>query len=149
MTFPIIWPQLDPLSDRTFVLTEDYQYEWVAKNNTCYKLIVPTGFETDIASVPRWVWSVFGILPDGLHRGAAVLHDFLYFTNKPKGTRATDYHYKLIPPDTWENISHVVWTRKQCDRLFMRVMKESGVGPKKRWAMFKAVRLFGRWGWQK
>jgi len=38
--------------------------------------IIPKGFETDGASVPRLLWPVFS--PSGVLFEAAVLHDYLY-----------------------------------------------------------------------
>lgn len=41
-------------------------------------LIVPSGFQTDLASIPRGLWN---ILPkSGRYDRAAVVHDFLYQT---------------------------------------------------------------------
>lgn len=38
--------------------------------------VVPAGFVTDFASVPRWLWSIFP--PHGRYSPAAVFHDWLY-----------------------------------------------------------------------
>lgn len=37
---------------------------------------VPEGFETDLASVPRWLW--WFIAPAGRHAQACVVDDFTY-----------------------------------------------------------------------
>jgi hypothetical protein len=42
------------------------------------ELIVPVGFPTDLASVPRFLWTVPELDPDGLSRYGAVAHDWLY-----------------------------------------------------------------------
>ena len=141
-------PVTIPISDKLYMLIEPYEYRWQHGINS-YKLVIPRGFETDIASVPRWVWSLFGILPDGLHRAAAVLHDFLYRYNKPHGERLTGYYFKLDAFGLWQDISHYPWSRKQCDRLFMRVMREAGTVKWKRRAMFWAVRAVGWYGWDR
>lgn len=52
-------------------------------------IIVPAGFVTDLASVPRMVWSFYP--PDGPWAKAAIIHDFLYWT---KGTG--DWHSPLL-----------------------------------------------------
>jgi len=39
---------------------------------------VPNGFVTDFASIPRIFWSA--LRPDGEHAYAAVVHDYLYWT---------------------------------------------------------------------
>ena len=38
----------------------------------------PKGFVTDLASIPRVFWSA--LRPDGLYAYAAILHDYLYWT---------------------------------------------------------------------
>ena len=38
----------------------------------------PTGFVTDLASIPRIFWSA--LRPDGLYAYAAIIHDYLYWT---------------------------------------------------------------------
>jgi len=78
--------------------------------------VVPASFTTDFASVPRAFWNI--VPPTGKYTKAAVLHDWLYS-------------------------SHEV-SRKDADGIFLRVMKESGVGLIKRHMMYRAVRLFGR-----
>lgn len=40
-------------------------------------LDIPERYPTDGASVPRPLWSFTGYLPDGKHRAAALVHDFL------------------------------------------------------------------------
>jgi hypothetical protein len=43
---------------------------------------VPAGFETDLASVPRWLWAL--VPPHGKYAKAAILHDWL-ITEYPFG----------------------------------------------------------------
>lgn len=138
-------PVLTQVSDRDFALVEDYVYHWIHEQ-TLYKIVVPAGFITDIASVPRWAWGF--ILPTGLHTAAAVLHDFLYRTNKPARLLQHHYYYRFLD-EQWKNISHYPWSRKNCDRLFCRVMREAGTGKIRRRVMFLSVRLAGWWGWHR
>jgi hypothetical protein len=77
--------------------------------------VVPEGFETDFASVPRFFWRLFP--PTGKYGKAAVVHDFLYRTGK--------------------------LTRRECDAVFYNAMKSLGVRFFTRWSMWGAVRLFG------
>lgn len=81
---------------------------------------VPKGFVTDFASIPRIFWRLF--LPSGLHREAAVVHDWLYFC----GDRA----------------------RAVCDAIFLEAMEALGVSRWKRNAMFFAVRIGGLHAWR-
>lgn len=98
-------------------LWKTYQrFDWIDEN---HYIIVPEGFITDFASVPRPFW-IF-LPPDGIYTQSAVLHDYLY--NK-----------KMFP-------------RKECDRLFLEAMKALNVAKMTRTLMFWAVRLFGYIPW--
>lgn len=44
------------------------------------RIIVPAGFRTDLASIPRLLRNLPDLDPDGISRSPAVLHDFLYCT---------------------------------------------------------------------
>ncbi len=79
------------------------------------KFNIPAGFETDLASVPRFLWAVFP--PYGDHLKAAVVHDYLYGFN---------------------TISRV-----QADAIFLAAMKAYGVKAWRRWVMYLAVRVCG------
>jgi hypothetical protein len=80
--------------------------------------VVPAGFRTDFASVPRVV--VWLIPRFGRYTLAAVLHDWL----------------------TTEGLSTGVVSSRDADGLFRRVMAELQVPPVRRWLMWAGV----RWG---
>lgn len=83
--------------------------------NTGNRIIVPKGFVTDFASIPRPIWS---ILPKWAEYGtASVVHDYLYWTQQCR--------------------------RKQADRIFLAAMIDSGVSNWKCWTVYLAVRSFG------
>jgi len=118
-------------------LLEPLEYE-VFPGHT---LIVPAGFITDFASVPRWIgvgslpnwilrriprwthyigiplWSIFP--PSGEWNRAAVLHDYLYSIAVPWCSR---------------------WL---ADAIFRDAMHRLGVPLWRRWCMWMAVRMFG------
>ena len=79
------------------------------------KFMVPEGFITDLASVPRLpvVYWLFG----GKSQRSAVLHDYLYQTG-------------LVG-------------RKIADEIFLEAMKSRGVSAWTRYGMYWGVRLFG------
>ena len=82
------------------------------------RFVVPAGFRTDFASVPRVVaWLVPRY---GAYTLAVVLHDWLVD----------------------EGIDSGAVTARQADGLFRRVMRESGVPVLRRWLMWAGV----RWG---
>lgn len=98
-----------PTEITLYRLLETYKYK---------DIIVPKGFVTDGASVPRLFW---GIMPP-VHRYflAAVVHDYLLYTGH---------------------------NRRSADRVFGDALKEHGISGVKRWVMYRAVRahaiLFG------
>ena len=83
------------------------------------KIVVPKGFVTDFASVPQPLWSLLS--PHGQYSRAAVVHDYLYWTQG--------------------------CTREQADRLLVIAMKESQVGAFDEVAVFGAVSAFGAAAW--
>ena len=89
---------------------------YVGEENSVDIIIVPVGFQTDFASIPSLFWMM--LPPDGQYTAAAVVHDYLYFTQ----TR----------------------TRLASDRIFLEAMKVLKVNIFKRLVMFKAVRM---WSW--
>ena len=82
------------------------------------RFVVPAGFNTDFASVPRVVtW----LIPRwGAYTLAAILHDWL----------------------ADEGVLTGVVTARDADGIFRRVMRESGVPVLRRWMMWAGV----RWG---
>jgi hypothetical protein len=85
------------------------------------KIRVPAGFVTDLASVPRALWW-FAIPSDPRYIVASIVHDYLYRTG-------------MVP-------------RFLADAVF-RTLVDPGVGKKKRWLMWAAVRMAGRKGYRK
>lgn len=94
----------------TWEVLEDFPYEgerWTG--------VVPAGFQTDLASVPRGLWNLFP--KAGPYAPAAVVHDYLYET-KPVSKADAD------------------WT-------FWEYMERLGIPWLQRTTMYLAVRLFG------
>ncbi len=79
------------------------------------KVTVPKSQTTDFASIPRIFWPI--LPPVGRYSRAAVVHDYLY--------------------------RHGLFTRKDCDLIFLHAMEELNVAKWKRIVMYWAVRLFG------
>ena len=86
---------------------------YVGEENSADIIIVPVGFTTDFASIPSLFWMM--LPPDGQYTQAAVIHDWLYYTQ----TR----------------------TRLESDRIFLEAMKVLKVNVFKRLIMYKAVRF--------
>lgn len=95
-------------------LVEDFGYE----SRAGLIVLVPAGFETDFASVPRLLWPIIP-LTDAVYDKAAVLHDFAVRNRRALG-------FSLM----------------ECHRLFREVLLFTGTGHFKSAVMFSAVVLF-------
>lgn len=83
------------------------------------KVVIPAGFQTDLASIPRALWNV--LPPVGAYDRAAVVHDFLY--------------------------RHGGVTRVQADGAFLEAMQVCGVGSFRRHLIWLGVRAGGWKPW--
>ena len=97
------------------------------------KLTVRTGFVTDLASVPRFLWRV--LAPWDVAR-AAIIHDLLYLTIR-------QYRWK----NDNEDKALINKAKKASDKVFLCAMRdaEPAVPGWKRYAAYYAVAAFGRW----
>ncbi len=95
---------------KSATLTEDICYTVFGEH-----YIVPIGFHTDFASIPRVLRRLYPKLDK--HIRAAVLHDYMYVT----GTL----------------------NRDMSDRAFLDVMKQHGVAFWKRWSIYLGVAAGG------
>ena len=96
----------------------------IAKDAVC-TYVVPTGFVTDFASLPGWM---FWRAKSGKWNRAAVLHDSAYS------------HELMMQPTR-------VLTRADADRLFLDGMEACGVNTVTRHVFYWAVRIAGGGGW--
>jgi hypothetical protein len=96
------------------------------------RVTIPGGFEFDLASVPRQVWWL--VAPFELSIAAPLIHDFLYRCGgaPPPGAVVPEHRY----------------TRREADRLFLRMMEREGVAAWRRRAAYGAVRAFGGLAWK-
>lgn len=110
---------VSPLADgKTWVLMREFGYG-VGIERSTDQIILPVGFETDFASIPRLFWA---ILPKwGKYGNAAVIHDWLY----------------------WEQQR----PRAAADAVLLEGMVVLGVSTLVRYIIYSAVRLFGWAAW--
>ena len=87
-------------------------------------VIVPAGFQTDGATVPRLFWSI--LPPWGVYGQAAILHDYLCRTRS-----LTTYAGEI------QRIGY-----RDIDRAFYDAMKDLGTPLWKRALMYGAVRVY-------
>ena len=85
-------------------------------------IVVPIGYVTDLASVPRIAWR---IVPRDYApaRSPAVVHDYIY-----------------------TNLTHR-FTKTEADRIFYDALLEQGAPKLLAWLMWCAVRIGGRGNW--
>jgi hypothetical protein len=83
-------------------------------------VVVPAGFVSDLASIPRAFWQI--LQPTGRHAWAAVVHDYLYWTQ----TRS----------------------REESDLIFKMALEDSRVDPATVEVLYQAVRRFGQSSWE-
>ena len=100
--------------------------------NKTESIVVPSGFETDLASVPRAAWAL--IAPWDVAR-AAIVHDILYKTIR-------QYRWKM---KTKEDKELVAKAKVISDKVFLLAMNdaEPPVAQWKKYSAWKAVDLFG------
>jgi hypothetical protein len=79
-----------------------------------YIIYVHSGFETDLCSTPRVVWS---LIPPWIGEEAGVIHDWLYRKGEVD--------------------------RRVADAIYRQALKVLGIGATRRMLMWLAVRLFG------
>lgn len=77
---------------------------------------IPSGFETDGATVPRFLWPLFPRV--GPYFSATIVHDYMY--------------------------ANAIGSKREADKLFLLNLKRLGVSKVRRTLMYWAVRLYGR-----
>ncbi|MBW1321839.1 DUF1353 domain-containing protein, partial [Escherichia coli] len=101
---------LEMLDDYRWRLVEPFEF-WLT-DNPVDVIAVPAGYVTDLASVPRILWSVFP--PHGRYAKAAIIHDWLY--------------------------DNALRTKHEADKIFLDAMCVLGVPRWRRMLMYCAVR---------
>ena len=108
-------PTSSKINHAVFVVVEDYTY--VLSNG--FELLIPKGFQTDFASIPRFLHSFMSPLHTGL-RDAAIIHDYLY--------------------DNWRTLKKELpecESRKWCDQEFRFHCRLNW----RKWAMYFVLRV--------
>lgn len=98
-------------------------------------ITVPAGALTDLASIPRFAWSL-GFPPDGAWAKAAVVHDFLYKTRGACRLGTACWRTRIKP-----------YSRAEADEVLREAMAVLGVPSWQRFVIWLAVRLGGASGW--
>lgn len=108
---------LTPMADgRNWRLDQPLVYAPAAGGH----ITVPTGFVTDLASIPRIFWNIMP--PFGKYTEAAIVHDYIYRLHS--------------------------FSRSRCDALFREMMTVLKVKSLAKWTIYIAVRAFGWIAWR-
>ena len=94
------------------------RFRYTRKSGT---IVVPKGFITDLTSIPRPLWNILPPWDD--YGPAAIIHDWIYWKQPPK------------------------WTRARADKLMLEAMGKLGVGWWKRWTIYAGIRVGGWVAW--
>jgi len=89
---------------------------WYESSHLGRIIVVPEGFVTDFATVPRFLPISWWLAGDTAH-AAATVHDYLYTTQAA--------------------------SKNDADRVFYEAMALNGEPAWRRWLMWQAVRVFG------
>lgn len=126
-------PDIRPAASGTYVLFGNFHVSFSHDDNIC-TLRVPDGTKNDGASIPRWLWGMFGLKPDGLHRAAALVHDYLC---------ASKGHFT---DESFEGFGKDRLSSQETHELFSLLLQAASVPKFRATLMYKAVRVFGpRW----
>lgn len=111
------------LDGNRWELMREFSY-YISDKDKGQIILVPKGFTTDFASIPRLFWTLIGH-PTGKYGKAAIIHDYLYHIQTK--------------------------TRSQTDRIFYEAMRVLKVSFIKRWLMYHYVKTLGwiPWGMHK
>ena len=113
IVYPVGVPCIYPEYKRYFGVGED-GYQVIVDHKT---FNIPYGFQTDLASVPRPLWSFVSPF-DARLIGASIMHDYLYSGK--------------------EGVS-----RKFADDVFYNQLVHDGSSKVKAWVFWSGVRMFG------
>ncbi len=97
------------------MLSEEIEY----KLSNGEVIVVPRGFETDLSSVPRFLWSFSP--PYGDFLLAAILHDWMYASDYRRGELGNSQARKLA------DIEMLKWSNKLNKNKFDNYFKYYGV----------------------
>ena len=113
--------KVEVLNYRRFRLLEGFDYYRTSNQEDI--ISVPAGFETDFASTPRPLWSIFPPTGTGRNRycQCSVLHDFL-----------------------GDETCTIPITRKEADKIFLEAMLALKVNKFVAYLFYYNVRFFGK-----
>lgn len=152
-------PQIEPLPTRIwqrpqFRLCADWQFSL----DDGLPIIVPAGFITDLASIPRLMWVVPGFSPTGPLLCGSIAHDFFYqygYLLSPLEPQSRTYPEPSMAlrekyPDQFESNTPVFIGRNQtfADQLLVAITIDATGEDIIAYSARLALALFGRFAWR-
>lgn len=124
------------IDGRKWEIRDPFEYHLDHLGST-ERVIIPTGFITDFASIPRVLWNI--LPPTGRYGKAAVIHDWLY--------------QKQIITVLWPEVGKAVGARlvdrAEADHILLEGMQALEVGWLTRSTIYSGVRTGGWVTWDK
>lgn len=119
--------------------------EWVLQDDyfdSVLKILIPSGFRYDGASVPRFLWAI--IDPLDLSEAAPLVHDYLY------RNAGLDVPVYVLAADSKTVIpcSEMRFSKEFADDMFRDIMNRWDVTPWKEHAAFYGVKYFAGFAWR-
>lgn len=127
-------PMLEP-KGKAYRLAVDWHTD--CKGVLKEKIVVPAGFVTDGASVPRFLWPICGDPMANPRIYAAIVHDWIY---------SKSGEVKFIDSEG-TRLSHA-FSRKDADTLYRDYQIALGISKVKAYTEYYAIRTFGGSHWR-
>lgn len=134
-------PKLLPFAKDRWLVAEDYVYSWEFEGNR-FRITVPQNYITDGVTIPTVASWLIGVTRSGPAMGSALIHDYIYHH---KGTLPIGV-FQVYRNGGWKN-TEGRWRRSETDRLFGRMLRESGISKSQRRIMLFFVWLVGGLFW--
>ena len=107
---------LSPFGDGSqWIVWQDMNFSAQKNGDTVANIRVPRGFVTDLASTPRRFWALYP--PFGKYLSAAILHDYLYWTQICDRNMADDIFYQTMKTSGVDQATQAI---------FLMVLKSQG-----------------------
>jgi hypothetical protein len=122
MTVNSSQPIIIPIANRLYELLEPFETHLVCEPDIEISIQIPEGFINDGASVPRWAW--WFLRPDGIHRAACIIHDYLL----ERGGHLRGDAFAILDKETmqWVQSDRFI-SKSEADRIFRVMLEDYGV----------------------
>jgi len=141
-------PELLLLGKDEYLTVSPTVYQW-KKGEVWFRIVIPPGQNTDLMSSPKPAAFLGFRKEDPKTWRAAKVHDFLCHRIRyaqgmlPSGTY--QWYYQPAPKGEadWKDCHSVVWTYREADALFEKILTEDGFPEGKARLAYLSLRRFG------